>query len=55
MFDYFCPVKNFRRQQRPKKSELVAGIEAVAVAIREGEHFDRVYIDAKASRTRSRN
>ena len=26
----------------------MAGIEAVAVAIREGEHFDRVYIDAKS-------
>jgi 23S rRNA (guanosine2251-2'-O)-methyltransferase len=42
-------VKQFRQQQRPKKKSLVAGREALATAIREGQAFDRIYLDVKAS------
>jgi 23S rRNA (guanosine2251-2'-O)-methyltransferase len=41
-------VKNFRQQQRPKKSSLVIGREAVITAIREGQQLDKIYLDGKA-------
>ncbi|MFI5133207.1 MAG: 23S rRNA (guanosine(2251)-2'-O)-methyltransferase RlmB [Chitinophagales bacterium] len=40
-------VKNFRQQQRPKKSSLVIGTVAVKEAILSGRQLDRIYIDAK--------
>ena len=40
-------VKNFRQQQRPKKSSLVITPPAVLEAIRSGIHLDRIYIDPK--------
>jgi 23S rRNA (guanosine2251-2'-O)-methyltransferase len=41
-------VKNFRHQQRPKKSSLIIGRQAVIEAITSGKQLDRIYIDAKA-------
>jgi 23S rRNA (guanosine2251-2'-O)-methyltransferase len=41
-------VKNFRQQQRPKKSLLIAGREAVRQAIVSGKQLDRIYILATA-------
>ena len=41
-------MKNFRQQQRPKKSSLVIGREAVITAIREGQQLDKIYLDSKA-------
>jgi 23S rRNA (guanosine2251-2'-O)-methyltransferase len=41
-------VKNFRHQQRPKKSSLVIGPEAVLDAFKTGKALDRIYIDGKA-------
>jgi 23S rRNA (guanosine2251-2'-O)-methyltransferase len=41
-------VKNFRQQQRPKKSSLVIGRAAVADAMRNGQALDRIYLDARA-------
>ncbi len=41
-------MKNFRQQQRPKKSSLVIGRKAVIDAIRSGQQLDRIYLDTKA-------
>jgi 23S rRNA (guanosine2251-2'-O)-methyltransferase len=41
-------VRNFRQQQRPKKSSLVIGRQAVITAISEGQQLDKIYLDAKA-------
>ena len=41
-------MKNFRQQQRPKKSSLVIGREAVLSAIRGGQQLDKIYLDSKA-------
>jgi 23S rRNA (guanosine2251-2'-O)-methyltransferase len=48
LYLYLCRVKNFRHQQRPKKSSLVIGRTAVADAMRNGQALDRIYLDAKA-------
>ncbi|GAB3010346.1 23S rRNA (guanosine(2251)-2'-O)-methyltransferase RlmB [Niabella terrae] len=40
-------MKNFRSPQRPKKSSLVAGREAIATALEAGKALDRIYIDTK--------
>jgi 23S rRNA (guanosine2251-2'-O)-methyltransferase len=40
-------VRNFRQQQRPKKSSLVFGRQAVITAISEGQQLDKIYLDAK--------
>jgi 23S rRNA (guanosine2251-2'-O)-methyltransferase len=41
-------VKKFRQQQRPKKSSLVIGREAVIAAIRSGKALDRIYLQNTA-------
>jgi 23S rRNA (guanosine2251-2'-O)-methyltransferase len=41
-------VKNFRQQQRPKKSSLVIGRKAIIEALQTGKALDRIYLDAKA-------
>ena len=41
-------MKNFRHQQRPKKSSLVIGRNAVIDALRNGQQLDRIYLDTKA-------
>jgi 23S rRNA (guanosine2251-2'-O)-methyltransferase len=41
-------MKNFRQQQRPKKSSLVIGRSAVIAAMQEGPQLDRIYLDAAA-------
>lgn len=42
-------MKNFRHQQRPKKSSLVIGRNAVIQALQEGQQqLDRIYLDTKA-------
>jgi 23S rRNA (guanosine2251-2'-O)-methyltransferase len=41
-------VKNFRQQQRPKKSSLVIGRTAVKEAIRAGKQLDRIYLQNTA-------
>jgi len=41
-------VKNFRQQQRPKKSSLVIGRQAVIEAINVGQQLDKIYLDSKA-------
>jgi len=41
-------VKNFRQQQRPKKSSLVIGRQAVIEAIDGGQQLDKIYLDSKA-------
>jgi len=41
-------MKSFRKQQRPKKSSLIAGRAAIIQAIKEGEALDRIYIDTRA-------
>lgn len=41
-------MKNFRQQQRPKKSSLVIGRRAVIEAIREGQGLDKIYLDTRA-------
>ncbi|MGK2862904.1 MAG: 23S rRNA (guanosine(2251)-2'-O)-methyltransferase RlmB [Chitinophagaceae bacterium] len=40
-------MKNFRQQQRPKKSSLVIGPTAVMAAITEGQQFDKIYLDTR--------
>jgi 23S rRNA (guanosine2251-2'-O)-methyltransferase len=40
-------VKNFRHQQRPKKSSLVIGRKAVIEAIQSGMQLDRIYLDTR--------
>jgi len=41
-------VKNFRLQQRPKKSSLVIGPGAIIAAIKNGQQLDKIYLDNKA-------
>lgn len=41
-------MKNFRHQQRPKKSSLVIGRQAVLAALQEGKQLDRIYLDTRA-------
>ena len=41
-------MKNFRHQQRPKKSSLVIGRHAVIDALRSGQQLDRIYLDTSA-------
>ncbi|PZR25168.1 MAG: 23S rRNA (guanosine(2251)-2'-O)-methyltransferase RlmB [Citrobacter freundii] len=41
-------MKNFRSPQRPKKSSLVIGREAVMNALRTGQALDRIYLDTRA-------
>jgi len=41
-------VRNFRQQQRPKKSSLVIGRQAVIDAINAGQQLDKIYLDNKA-------
>lgn len=41
-------MKNFRHQQRPKKSSLVIGRTAVASALQAGQALDRIYLDTRA-------
>ena len=41
-------MKNFRHQQRPKKSSLVIGRHAVTDALRSGQQLDRIYLDTNA-------
>jgi 23S rRNA (guanosine2251-2'-O)-methyltransferase len=38
-------MKQFRHQQRPKKSSLFIGREAVILAIKEGEAMERIYLE----------
>jgi 23S rRNA (guanosine2251-2'-O)-methyltransferase len=40
-------VKNFRQQQRPKKSSLVIGRSKVISALQTGQQLDRIYLDTK--------
>ncbi len=42
-------MKNFRHQQRPKKSSLVIGRKAVIEALQSGLQLDRIYLDTKAN------
>ena len=42
-------MKNFRHQQRPKKSSLVIGRLAVIEALKTGVHLDRIYLDTRAA------
>ena len=41
-------MKNFRPQHRPKKSALVAGIDALRAALSEGKAIDRIYLQKNA-------
>lgn len=41
-------MKNFRHQQRPKKSSLVIGRTAVTNALQAGQALDRIYLDTRA-------
>ena len=41
-------MKNFKQQQRPKKSSLVIGPAAIIAAISNGQQLDKIYLDAKA-------
>ncbi len=41
-------MKNFRNQQRPKKSSLVIGRQAVLEAMNSGLQLDKIYLDTKA-------
>ena len=41
-------MKNFRHQQRPKKSALVIGRQAVKDALENGQQLDKIYLDNKA-------
>lgn len=40
-------MKPFRHQQRPKKSSLVIGRQAIIRALKEGPALDRVYLDTR--------
>lgn len=44
-------MKNFRQQQRPKKSSLVVGRQAVIEAMQTGKALDRIYLDTRAQGT----
>jgi len=41
-------VKNFRQQQRPKKSSLVIGRQSVIDALNNEQQLDKIYLDSKA-------
>lgn len=41
-------MKYYRQQQRPKKSSLVIGRQAVIEAINGGQQLDKIYLDSKA-------
>lgn len=41
-------MKNFRHQQRPKKSSLVIGRNAVIQALQSGQQLDKIYLDTRA-------
>jgi len=41
-------VKNFKTQQRPKKSTLVIGRKKVIEALQSGQQLDRIYVDGRA-------
>lgn len=41
-------MKNFRHQQRPKKSSLVIGPQAVIEALKTGMGLDKIFLDTKA-------
>ncbi|MCG2616626.1 23S rRNA (guanosine(2251)-2'-O)-methyltransferase RlmB [Terrimonas sp. NA20] len=41
-------MKNFRSPQRPKKSSLVIGFQAVINALRTGQALDRIYLDTRS-------
>ena len=41
-------MKNFKPQQRPKKSSLVIGPQAIIAAISSGQQLDKIYLDTKA-------
>lgn len=41
-------MKNFRQQQRPKKSSLIIGRQAIIAAINDGQQLDKIYLDTKA-------
>ncbi len=41
-------MKNYRQQQRPKKSTLVIGRKAVIESLQSGPQLDRIYLDGKA-------
>jgi 23S rRNA (guanosine2251-2'-O)-methyltransferase len=41
-------VKNYRQQQRPKKSAMVIGPGLVTEAIKAGQQLDRIYLDNRA-------
>lgn len=42
-------MKNYRQQQRPKKSTLVIGRSAIIEALQSGEQLDRIYLDTRAT------
>ena len=42
-------MKNFRQQQRPKKSSLLIGRKAIIDALHSGKQLDRIYLDNKAT------
>lgn len=37
-------MKNFRHQQRPRKSSLIIGRQAVLDALQSGKHLDKIYV-----------
>ena len=41
-------MKNFRHQQRPKKSALVIGPGATITALQSGQQLDKIFLDAKS-------
>ena len=49
LLNYICEVKNFRQQQRPKKSSLVIGQSEVLNALKSGQALDRIYMDVRAA------
>jgi 23S rRNA (guanosine2251-2'-O)-methyltransferase len=42
-------VKRFRQQQRPKKTSLISGVEAVRDALITGTALDRIYMEARSA------
>ena len=40
-------MKNFRKQHRPKKSALIAGLDRILESLRSGDNLDRIYLDTK--------
>ena len=40
-------MKNFRHQQRPKKSSLIIGRKQVTEALKSGQQLDKIYLDSK--------